>query len=165
MPMPWFRSAALALCLALTANPSAAQEASPSHLAAARDLIQATGSLTALDEVLPGLVEEVRKQGITRPEMAKDLDEVLKGLAPELELQRQQAVNIASRIYAKWLSEPEMREVATFFKTPVGAKFAKIQPDLSDNVVNEIQSWSQQASEYVMVRTRVEMRKRGHEMQ
>lgn len=155
----------LVFCLLLGAGPSAAQEASPSHLAAARELILATGSLTSIDEILPSLVEEVRKQAVTRPELVKDLDEVLKGLAPELELQRQQAFNIATRAYAKWLTEPEIRETLVFYKTPTGAKFARIQPELTEDVVNDIQGWSQQASEYVMVRTRVEMRKRGHQMQ
>lgn len=165
MPIRWSRLAPLALCLALGAGPSVAQEPSPSHLAAARELIQATGSLSGIDEILPSLADAVRKQAATRPEMTKDLDEVLKSLAPELELQRQQAVNLATRVYAKWLTEPEIRETVTFFKTPVGAKFARVQPDLSDAVTNDIQAWTQQASEYVMVRTRVEMRKRGHEMQ
>lgn len=165
MPIRWFRLAPLALCLFLGAGPSVAQEPSPTHLAAARELIQATGSLTGIDEILPSLVEAVRKQALTRPEMVKDLDEVLKSLAPELELQRQQGINLATQVYAKWLTEPEIRETVAFFKTPVGAKFARVQPDLSDAVTNDIQAWSQQASEYVMVRARVEMRKRGHQMQ
>lgn len=169
MPTPWFRIASLLVCLALAASSSVAQtsppEASPTHLAAARELIQATGSLTGIDEMIPAFVEGVRKQGETRPEMKKDLDEVLKGLSPELELLRQQAINVATRAYAHLMSEPEIREVVAFFKTPVGAKFAKLQADLSENVMSDVQAWSQQASEYVMVRARVEMRKRGHEMQ
>lgn len=165
MPLPLSRLAPLALCLVLVAGPALSQEPGPTHLAAARELIQATGSLTGVDDMIPAMVEEVRKQAITRPEMVKDLDEVLKGLAPELELQRQQAINMATRVYAKYLTESDIREIVAFFKTPVGAKFARAQGDLSDNVVNELQTWFQQASEYTMVRARVEMRKRGHQMQ
>lgn len=156
---------ALACALAFGGGQVRAQEPTPAHLESAKELIRATGSLTSLDEIVPALVAEVKKQGLTRPEMAKDLDEVLKQIAPEMELQRQQAYTIAARIYAKWLTEPEIKELVVFFKSPIGAKFAKIQPDLSEDVVEGIQRWSQQVSEYVMVRTRVEMGKRGHQMQ
>ena len=157
----------LAVATLFIGGPLRAQqpEPTPSHILAARDLIQATGTLGSLDEMLPALVEDIKKQAVTRPEMIKDLNEVLASLQPELELQRQQALNTAAVIYAKWLTEPEMREVVAFYKTPTGAKYARVQPELVDDVVSGMTNWSQQAAEYVMVRTRVEMSKRGHQMQ
>jgi hypothetical protein len=157
---------ALALALALVAGNAAAQtEPSPTHLAAAREVIQLTGAMISIDEILPALTEDLKKQAVTRPEMVKDLDEVIKLLQPELGLQRQQALNVAARTYAKWLSEAEMRDVIAFYKTPSGAKWSQIQPALVEDVVTALTGWSQEAAEYVMVRTRAEMAKRGHQMQ
>ena len=140
-------------------------EPSPSHLAAARELIGVTNVLGPVDELLPAFGEQIRKQNVTRPELTKDLDTVINGLAPELLLQRQQVLNSVARTYCKWLTEPEIKELTTFYRTPVGAKFNKLQPDLVDDVVADVQRWTQDASEYVMVRTRAEMQKRGHQMQ
>lgn len=156
----------LLLALVVFASTSRAQqEPSASHLAAARELMQATGVLSPVDELIPTFSEQVRKQALTRPEITKDLEEVLKALQPEMQLQRQQIANVVSRTYAKWLTEPELKEIAAFFRSPLGAKFNKVQPDLVDDVVNDVQVWTRQASEYVMVRVRAELAKRGHQLQ
>jgi hypothetical protein len=140
-------------------------EPTAGHLALAREVITLTGGLSTVDALIPAFSEEIKRQAVTRPELTKDLNEVLTSLEPEMELQRQRGLNTVSRTYTKWLSEPEMREVIAFFKTPAGAKYIKVQPDLVDDVVNELQLWSQEASEYAMVRVRAEMGKRGHQMQ
>ena len=157
-----------AVALALFAGAALAQPApdpDPSHLAAAREIIQLTGAMISIDEILPALTEDLKRQTVTRPELVKDLDEVIKLLQPEMALQRQQAINVAARIYARWLSEAEMRDVIAFYKTPSGTKWSQIQPTLVEDVVAGLTGWSQEAAEYVMTRTRVEMGKRGHQLQ
>lgn len=165
MTMRFLRLPACVLFLTAMAGAAAAQEPSPSHLAAARELMQTTGVLAPVEELIPTFTEQVRKQAVTRPELTKDLDEVIKALQPELQLQRQQIANVVSRTYAKWLTEPELKEVTAFYKTPVGAKFNKVQADLVEDVVNDVQVWTQQASEYVVVRVRAELAKRGQTLQ
>ena len=153
------------LVLAMLTAGARADEPRASHLAAARELMATTGVLSPVDDLVPTFTDQIRKQTVTRPELSKDLEEVLKSLEPEFKLQREQITTIVSRTYAKWLSEAEMKEVTAFFKTPVGAKFNKIQPDLVEDVVNDVQVWTQQASEYVMVRVRAELAKRGQSLQ
>lgn len=159
------RLSAALLALVVMAAPVRAQEPSASHLAAARELMETTAILAPVNDLITSFSEQIRRQNVTRPELVKDLDEVLKTLQPEMQLQRQQITNVVSRTYAKWLSEPELKEVIAFFKSPIGAKYNKVQGDLADDVVNDVQVWTQQASEYLMVRVRAEMGKRGHQMQ
>lgn len=163
-PLP-MRLPAFVLGLLLLAAPACAQEPTPGQLAAARELIALTGSLTSVDELLPTFGEQIKRQSVSRPELAGDLDVVLKTLQPELELQRQQITNLVARDYAKYMSEAEMREVITFFKSPAGSKYIKSQPALVDDIVNDVSAWSEQVSEYVVTRVRAEMAKRGHLMQ
>jgi hypothetical protein len=165
MVRAFYSASAALLSLILVAAPARAQEPSASHLAAARELMDTTGVLNPVNELIPTFTDQIRKQSLTRPELSKDLDEVLKTVGPEMQLQRQQVTNIVARTYARWLTEAELKEITTFFKSPAGAKFNKVQPDLVDNVVNDVQVWTQQASEYLMVRVRAEMGKRGHQMQ
>ena len=165
MPFSFIRLPAVLLGLFLLGGPSFAQEPTPGHLAIARELVGMTGTLSTVDGLIPSFAAEVRKQAVTRPDLTKDLDEVLKSLQPELEQRRQQIINAASRVYAKHMAEAEMKDVVAFFKTPSGSKYLKVQPRLVDDVVETIQAWGDQVSEFVITRTRAEMIKRGHQMQ
>ncbi|MCJ2133938.1 DUF2059 domain-containing protein [Methylobacterium sp. J-026] len=150
------------------ATPAANTPASaftPSHLALAREVMLSSGIARSFDSVLPAFADQIRKQTVTRPELAKDLDEVLVSLQPEMELQKQRMIDIAARTYASKFSEAELKEIATFFRSPAGKHYVEAQPQLLDEMVQEMQDWTQDVSEYVMVRVRAEMGKRGHQMQ
>lgn len=138
---------------------------SQSHLALAREVMLSSGIARSFDSVLPAFADQIRKQAVTRPELAKDLDEVLASLQPEMELQKQRMIDIAARTYAAKFSEAELKEIATFFRSPAGKHYVEAQPQLLDEMVQEMQDWTQEVSEYVMVRVRAEMGKRGHQMQ
>jgi hypothetical protein len=173
MTYSFARAALLALLVACSGAASAqspapgapAVEPTASHLAAATELVQLTLVLAPIDELLPSFPEQIRRQNVSRPELTKDLEEVLSAMGPELQLQRRSIAGTVARIYAKWLTEPEIREIVAFFKTPVGVKYTRVQPDLSDEVVRNVELWTRDASEYMMIRVRAEMSKRGHVMQ
>ena len=82
-----------------------------------------------------------------------------------MELQKQRMVDIAARTYAAKLSEAELKDLATFFRSPAGKRYVEAQPQLLDEMVREMQTWTQDVSEYVMVRVRAEMGKRGQILQ
>jgi uncharacterized protein len=159
-------SAAHAQQRAAAAQAPAAQPApaSPSHLAVARDVVVLSGMTRTFDVIPPEINEQIRKNAVTRPDLSKDLEQVFESLKPEMELQKQQMVNAAARIYASRISEPELKEIVAFFKSPVGQKYVQTQPQILDGMVVEIQSWTGQLAEYVMVRVRAEMGKRGHRL-
>ena len=147
------------------AAPAAAQTFSASHLALAREVMLSSGIARSFDSILPAFAEQIRKQAVTRPEITKDLDAVLVGLEPEMQLQKQRMVDIAARTYAAKLSEAELKDIATFFRSTSGKRYVETQPQLLDEMVHEMQDWTQDVSEYVMVRVRAEMGKRGQILQ
>lgn len=170
-----FRSA-LALAIALCAAPALAQQPSPapaqpqaqysaSHLALAREVAIGSGLTRSFDSILPQFGEQIKQQAVTRPEISKDLDATLTSLQPEMELQKQQMITTTARVFASRLSEAELRDVAGFFKSPAGQKYVQTQPLVLDELVREMQVWTQNVAEYLMVRVRAEMAKRGHQMQ
>ena len=164
--MPMLRHLFLSLvALAVMGGAARAQEPTASHLAAARELLLMTGSLTSVETLIPQFGESIKRRQVTRPELAKDLNEVIEALKPEMELQRQQMINAGSRVYAQHFTEAQIKDVIAFFKTPSGALYLKEQPQLVDDVVNAVEVWTQQVSEYTMVRVRAEMAKRGFQMQ
>jgi hypothetical protein len=141
-----------------------APQPSPSHLAAARDVVMLSGMTRTFDVIPPEMNEQIKKNAVTRPELSKDLDQVFESMKPEMELQKQQMVNAAARVYASRISEADLKEIAAFFKSPIGKKYVETQPQILDSMVVEIENWTKQLAEYVMVRVRAEMSKRGHQL-
>ena len=143
----------------------AAPTVSPSHLAAAREVAIGSGMVRSFDAITEPLLASLQQMNVTRPEIKKDLDQVVEQLRPELEAQKQQMVATTARIFAARLTEQELREVANFFKSPAGLKYVQTQPVILDDIVKELATWTQTVSEYVMTRARAEMGKRGHQLQ
>jgi hypothetical protein len=145
--------------------PAAQAQPSASHLAISREVVSLSGMTRSFDSVLPQFTEAIRKNAVTRPDLTKDLDDVLEKLKPELELQKQQMVTVTARIFAGAMSEQELKDTAAFFKSPSGQKYVLSQPAVIDEMVRQMELWTREVSEYVMVRVRAEMGKRGHSMQ
>ena len=150
-------------------KPASPQAASPepnaNHLALAREVMLSSGIARTFDSIIPAFAEQIKKNSVTRPELSTDLDAVLKALQPEMDLQKQRMVDIAARIYAKGLTEAELKEVVAFFRSPAGKRYVETQPVLLDELVGAMQDWTQEVSEYMMIRVRAEMGKQGHQLQ
>jgi uncharacterized protein len=142
-----------------------AAQPSPSHLAVAREVMLNSGIARSFDSMLPVFGEQIKQAAVTRPELSKDLDAVLESLQPEMEMQKQELISTAARIYAARLSEAELKDIAAFFRTPSGRRYVETQPQVLDDMVQQMQGWTQRVSQYVMVRVRAEMGKRGHNLQ
>src|SRR5690606_6124662 len=117
------------------------------------------------DAMTEPFLDQLKQMNVTRPEIRKDLDEVAAMLRPEIELQKEKMLDTAARIFAARLSESELKEIAEFYRSPTGQKYVEAQPLLLDEIVRELATWTQNVSEYVMIRARAEMGKRGHQLQ
>lgn len=159
------RFAATTFALFLLASPAFAQtQPSESHLAVAREVAIGSGMTRSFDAMTEPLLGQLQQMNVTRPEIKKDLDEVTTMLRPEVEQQKQKMVDNAARAFATRMSEAELKEVAAFYKTPAGKKYVELQPLLLDDIVRDLATWTQNVSEYIMIRARAEMGKRGHQL-
>jgi uncharacterized protein len=144
---------------AINANPT------PAQLALARDVVIGSGIGRSFETMIPQFLEQAR-QSLTsgRPELAKELTDVINGLRPEFEAQREDMLAIASKVVASRLTEQELKDVSTFFKSPSGQKYVQVQPFMLDDMFRQMQAWTQKLSEQVITRIRAEMKKRGHDI-
>jgi hypothetical protein len=162
------RLAAMTFALALLAAPAFAQAPAPltpSHVAVAREVAVGSGMTRSFDAMTEPFLEQLTQMNVTRPEIKKDLDEVTAMLRPEIELQKEKMLDTVARVFASKLTEAELNEIAAFYKSPVGIKYVNVQPGLLDEIVTDLATWTQNVSEYVMIRARAEMNKRGHQLQ
>ncbi|ANY77522.1 hypothetical protein BB934_04175 [Microvirga ossetica] len=159
------RLAATSVALFMLAGPAFAQtQPSPSHLALARDVAISSGMSRSFDAMSEPFLQQLQQMNVTRPEIRTDLDQVVAMLRPELEQQKQKMIDNAARAFASRLTEAELKDVATFYKSPAGVKYVQIQPGVLDDIVRDLATWSQQTAQFVMTRAREEMSKRGHQL-
>lgn len=159
------RLAATSVALFLLAGPAFAQaQPSASHLALAREVAISSGMTRSFDAMSEPFLVQLQQMNVTRPEIKQDLDQVVAKIRPELDQQKQKMIDNAARVFASRMSEAELREIATFYKSPVGIKYVQLQPGILDDIVRDLAVWTQQTAQFVMTRAREEMSKRGHQL-
>ena len=160
--------AATSFALLLLGGAALAQQAAQptaAQLAAAREVAIGSGMTRSFDAIAEPMLDQLQQMDVIRPEIKKDLAQVVEMLRPEVEQQKQKMINIAASAFAAQMTEAELKDVAAFFKSPSGVKYVQTQPAILDDIVRELATWTQNLSEYILIRARAEMGKRGHQLQ
>ncbi len=145
--------------------PAPASTMTPAHLQAARDVVVTSGISQSFESIYGEFRERVRQiVGTTRPELQKDLNEVLDSLKPEADAKRDEITTVAAEIFARKMTEADLKEVAAFFKSPVGQRYNAFRPQAIDEIFTALQPWSLETSNFLFDRFSQEMRKRGHQL-
>ncbi len=141
------------------------EPASPSHLAAARVLVVASGMSRSFSVVIPQFMDQIGSSlAQTRPELIRDLNDVLAQLKPEFDKFADEMDDIAAQIFAKQLSEADLKAAVAFFDSPAGRQYVATQPAVLTDIVTAMQGWQGKVSTDMMTRVREEMKKRGHDI-
>lgn len=125
--------------------PAAAQAApSPAHLAAAREVLEAAGSRETFQKSIDQQMEMMREQMAQLPEMvggAVEMDSTARAMQGQMmERMLQRMAEFYARhmtyevveadfaaVYAQFYTEAELREMAAFYRTPLGRRLAEQQ--------------------------------------
>jgi hypothetical protein len=67
-----------------------------------------------------------------------------------------------ARAYASQFTEPELKQIAAFYKTPLGKKLIVAEPKALDEATKRVDSWATKFADEVMAKMRGELRKKGH---
>lgn len=120
----------MALLLAACAvRPAAAQGVAPTHRAAVEELFAAIG---AEREITAGVEAEIRAAVGRQPAMAEYEGMMLAHARRYLRWADLKEEFI--RVYARTYTEAETRQLAAFYRTPVGQKSLRVQPQLGAEV-------------------------------
>lgn len=163
-------AAASATCFAVpalaqqTPGNAATAQIAPAHLALGREAVNLSGIARSFNAIIPQFAAQLKGSFTTRPELTKDLDETLKTLDEEFQKQEGEMVEAAARIYALNLTQTELADIVAFFKSASGKRYVETQPRVLDGLFNEMQSWTQRLSEFMLARVRTEMKKKGHDL-
>jgi uncharacterized protein len=169
-------AAGLALGLALSAAPASAQQkgqapapsaqplkaASPAALAAATEILTMKNAGAMFANAVPNLVEQT-KNGLIQNNLnyQKDLGEVAVVVAKQLAGREKEIAEGMAQIYANEFTEQELKDLVTFYKSPLGAKLLVTEPRAIQFSMSYMNQWGQQFAATVDQAFRNEMKKRG----
>jgi uncharacterized protein len=166
-------AAGLALGLALAAAPVNAQQkdapaatplkpASPAALAAATEILTMKNAGAMFANAVPNLVEQT-KNGLIQNNLnyQKDLGEVAVIVAKQLNGREKEIADGMAQIYANEFTEQELKDLVTFYKSPLGAKLLASEPRAIQFSMSYMNQWAQQFAATVDASFRAEMKKRG----
>ncbi|MGT2439270.1 DUF2059 domain-containing protein [Bradyrhizobium betae] len=173
-------AATLAVGLALSVVPAVAQQAAPAQpkaaapaqpkstpaaIAAAKEILQIKNANAMYAGAVPGLVEKT-KIALTQQNLnyQKDLNEVAPIVAQQLAGRQNEIGQGMAEIYASEFTEQELKDLVTFYKSPLGQKLIAAEPRAIGLSMAFMNSWAQNFAETVMGAFRAEMRKRGKEI-
>ena len=156
---------AVVIAAQLLAGAALAQQPTPGALAAATELVKIKGGTQMFEPVIIGMIEQTKGALLqTNPQLAKDLNDVGLQLRTTYGPRSGELVNEAAKQYAQRFSEAELKDLVTFFKTPVGQKMLTQEPQVLDATFQFVQQWGPRVGEEVMNSFRAEMRKKGHNL-
>lgn len=163
-------AATLAVGLALSAAPTVAQQpappkSSPAAIAAAKEILTIKNAGAMYANAVPGLVEKTKIALIQQNlNYQKDLNEVAQIVAQQLKGRESEIGEGMAQVYASEFTEQELKDLVTFYKSPLGKKLIEAEPRAIGLSMAFMNSWAQNFSETVMGAFRAEMRKRGKEI-
>src|SRR6202171_2777816 len=171
-------AAGLALALALAAAPAMAQapkqaapaavplkEATPAAIAAAKEILTMKNAGAMYANAVPNIVEQT-KNALMQSNLnyQKDLNEVAIIIAKSLAGREKEIGDGMAKIYANEFTEQELKDLVTFYKSPLGQKLLSTEPRAIQFSMSYMNQWAQHFAEEVHGEFRTEMRTRGKEI-
>jgi uncharacterized protein len=174
-------AAGLAVGLALTGVPAGAQqpqqkgpaaapppglkEGSPAAIAAAKEILTMKNASAMYANAVPNIVLQT-KEALLQSNLnyQKDLTEVAAIVAKKLAGREKEIGDGMAKVYANEFTEQELKDLVTFYKSPLGQKLLVSEPRAIQFSMSYMNQWAQQFAETVNAEFRAEMRKRGKQI-
>ena len=166
-------AAGLALGLALAGVPAGAQQqqpqplkpVSPAAMAAAREILTMKNASGMYANAVPNIVQQT-KEALLQANLnyQKDLNEVAVIVAQSLAGREKEIGESMAKIYGNEFTEQELKDLVTFYKSPLGQKLLSNEPRAIQFSMSYMNQWAQGFAEVVNAQFRAEMRKRGKEI-
>ena len=114
---------------------------------------------------VPNLVEQTKNTLLTSNlNYQKDLNEVAIIVAKNLAGREKEIGDGMAQIYANEFSEQELKDLVTFYKSPLGAKLLASEPRAIQFSMSYMNQWAQNFAEVINGQFRTEMKKRGKDI-
>src|SRR5712672_2631773 len=150
---------------AAPAPPPALKPASPAALAAAKEILVMKNANAMYASAVPNIVDQTKNALLqSNLNYQKDLNEVAVIIAKNLAGREKEIGEGMAQIYANEFTKQELKDLVTFYKSPLGQKLISTEPRAIQFSMSYMNQWAQIFAETVNGEFRAEMRKRGKEI-
>jgi hypothetical protein len=159
-------AAGLALGLALGAVPAPAQQQpSPAAIAAAKEILTMQHASNYYTNAVPSMVGRIKDMFVENNlNYQNDLNAVAPIIVQRFAGREQEIGEQMARAYAGKFTEQEMKDLVTFYKSPLGQKLISTEPKIIAANTIMMNQWAQTFAETVKNEFRTEMHKRGEDL-
>jgi len=159
-------AAGLALGLALTGVPAPAQQQpSTEAIAAAKEILTLTHASNSYALIVPNIVARTVNVLLQNNiNYQNDLNTVAEIISKRFAGREQEIGDQMARAYAEEFTEQELKDLITFYKSPLGQKLISTEPKriaVNADIMNE---WERAFADTVVNEFRTEMHKRGKDI-
>jgi hypothetical protein len=143
----------------------AAKPATPGAVAAARELLALKNVSAMYVAAVPNIVERTKETLLqSNLNYQKDLNEVAVIVTQRMAGREKEIGEGMAQVYAGEFTEQELKDLVTFYKSPLGQKLLAAEPRAIQFSMAYMNKWAQNFAETVNGEFRAEMRKRGKEI-
>ena len=169
-------AAGLVIGLALAGAPAHAQQkapapaptlkpGTPAAIAAAKEILVMKNASAMYQAAVPNLVEQTKNTLMqSNLNLQRDLNEVAVIVAKNLAGREKEIGEGMAQIYANEFTEQELKDLVTFYKSPLGQKLLVTEPRAIQFSMSYMNQWAQQFAEVINGQFRAEMKKRGKDI-
>lgn len=135
---------------------------SPAAIATAKEILHDKHIEELYKEAVPSLVERAKGTLVSSNlNYQKDLNELAPKVAKDLAGGEKEIGDEIAKIYASRFSEQELKDIAAWYKSPLGKKVIEQEPQIFAASRNFMDQWAQNFSQKIIDKFRAEMKARG----
>jgi hypothetical protein len=142
-----------------------ARQPSPAAILLAKQIVDIKNVKEVFQPIVRGVIEKTKQVFMQTNFMwAKDLNEVTADVHKQYDPRVSELIDASARIYATHFTEQELKDLLTFYQSPLGQKVLVEEPKVLDESMIYAGTWADNLSVDVMAKMRTDMKKRGHDM-
>lgn len=143
----------------------ALKQCSPAAKDAADQILKFKGAAQLYANIIPNVVLQTKESLLaSNLNLQKDLNEVAAIVAQSFQGKEKEVGEGMAQVYCSEFSEQELKDLVTFYKSPLGQKLLSSEPRAIQFSMAYMNQWAQQFAETVNGAFRAEMRKRGKQI-
>ena len=140
----------------------AQKQIDPVRLAAAKELMEVAGSAKQFDVAVPLITQQLENAFVNlKPDHAAEIKDVFRMIPERFSQRKQELLDQIAALYAERLTTEDLQGIIAFYKSPIGAKFIQLQPELVQQSMALGQAWGRKIGQEIDQQVRKELKDRG----
>ena len=141
------------------------KQCSPAAKEAASEILKFKGASALYANIIPNLVLQTKEALLSSNlNYQKDLNEVATIVNQSFTGREKEVGEGMAQVYCSEFSEQELKDLVTFYKSPLGQKLLVSEPRAIQFSMAYMNQWAQNFAETINAAFRAEMRKRGKQI-